>query len=86
MKEDRDEHATSSVEGGESASAGKAFNPSDLTDECTRAEPSRPAKAVPIGRPISDAEYDLRKERAKNESLPSGKHAQEDRSQRERDG
>ena len=86
MKEDKEAHTDSHAGESGTASEGKDFNPSDL-DEDAPAESSRPNEAVPIGRPISEAEYSRLKQRARDEDLPSaGGHAQEDPSHRERDG
>jgi hypothetical protein len=86
MQEEDDKPTSSAGESG-TAPAGKEFNPSDLDEEAAApAEPSEPTKAVPIGRPISEAEYDRRKERARDVDLPAGvPDAQEDPAHRERD-
>lgn len=80
MKEEPDDRPTCTTGGGGTAPAGKAFSPSDLDeDEGASREPSTPTKALPIGRPISDAEYSRRKERAKDDERRSdGRDEQED--------
>ena len=84
---EEDEKPTSSAGERGTAPAGKPFNPSDLDEEASSpAEPSEPTKAVPIGRPISDAEYDRRKERARDVDLPADPAgAQHDPAHRDRD-
>jgi hypothetical protein len=68
-----DEKPTSSAGECGSAPAGKDFNPSAHEQgEAAPALPSVPNEAVPIGRPISEAEYGRRKERAQDEDLPAG--------------
>lgn len=88
MPEERDDKTTCASGGEGTAPAGKPFNPSDLDeDQGASAEPTRPAKAVPIGRPISEDEYSRRKERAREDDRPSGeRHEQHDPSHRKRDG
>jgi hypothetical protein len=86
MQED-DQPTSSAAEIG-TAPSGKDFNPSDMDEgEAAPAESSEPTKAVPIGRPISEAEYGRRKERARDEDLPPGvPDAQQDPARRGRDG
>ena len=88
MKKDEDEQPTSSAGQCGTAPAGKPFNPSDQDEDAgAPAESSGPTKAVPIGRPISEAEYSRLKQRARDEDLPAGgRHAQEDPAHRTRDG
>lgn len=82
MKEDEDEQ---SPYAGGAAGAGEAFSPSDISDEeGAPAQPSRPVTAVPIGRPVSDAEYSRLKHRAGTQDAPSGAPSQEDPSRRKR--
>lgn len=85
MKEDEDDQPTCSAGAGGVASAGKAFNPSDQDEDASApADTSGPPKAVPVGRPISEAEYSRRKERARDEGPPAGgRHAQEDPARRD---
>lgn len=88
MKEDdEDEQPTGSPGARGSAPAGKPFDPSDLDEDAAApADTSRPTRAVPIGRPISDAEYSRRKEQARDEDLPAdSRPAQEDPAHHERD-
>lgn len=87
MKEEEDdEPLTHSGQGG-TAPAGKDFDPSDLGEEAAAPEEtSEPTKAVPIGRPVSDAEYARLKRRARDVDLPAGGgRAQEDSAGREGD-
>lgn len=87
-KEERDESETCSAGAGRGESAGESFSPSDLEDEKHGAadEPARPAASVPIGRPVSEAEYGRLKERAERETRPStGGSAHEDSSGRKPD-
>lgn len=83
-----DENPTSSAGECGTAPAGKEFDPSAHDQgEAAPAVPSEPTKAVPIGRPISEAEYSRRKERARDEDLPAGgPQGQQDPAHRDRDG
>jgi hypothetical protein len=83
-----DEQPTSSAGESGTAPAGKDFDPSEHGQrETAPALPSVPSEAVPIGRPISEAEYGRRKERAIDEDLPAGEpQGQQDPAHRERDG
>lgn len=88
MKEDEeDDQPICSSGAGGTAPAGKIFHPSDPTEDAAApADTSGPTKAVPIGRPISEAEYSRRKERAADdEPPPGGRPAQEDPAHHERD-
>lgn len=84
-EEDKDQQSSCSAVGRSSTGAGKEYNPKDSPDDDSMAEPST-TRAVPIGRPVSDEEYRKMKERAAKDKTPSSGHAQEDPSQRKRDG
>ena len=88
MKEDDDDQPTCSAGEGGTAPAGKDFNPSDLDQDAgAKSETPEPTREVPIGRPVSEADYSRLKRRARDEDLPAGKrHAQEDPAHHERDG
>lgn len=87
MKEEDPDEQDSYAAGGGGA-VGRGFSPSDLEEEdAPPAAPPGPPKAVPIGRPISDAEYTRGKQRARDDDRPSGgRYAQEDPSPRKPDG
>lgn len=86
MKEEDDEPISPAGQGGTSP-AGKDFDPSNLDETASApADASEPTKAVPIGRPVSEAEYSRLKQRARDVDLPAGgRHAHEDSAGREGD-
>ena len=82
MKEEKEDQAGLPAGRGESANAGESFNPTELKEEKSLPDKSE-RRSVPIGRSVSEAEYDRLKKRAERGTAPSVGHAQEDPSHRD---